>query len=142
MYVTIIRTCKETKKKKDAIKRELIVLFLFLYQIFRMSLIQSGFLQVPLKNTIEIYNNVVVPRLTKKNKVIGITAAIFMSLVLIIRDRVFKPPRNLRHIPYFGYYGLIKSIASGESLYDRSMRVHVPLVNSSRDGLYVVCTSL
>nr|BDB32877.1 cytochrome P450 monooxygenase [Thamnidium elegans] len=99
--------------------------------------LQSGFLQVPLKNAIEIYINEVIPRLTKKNKVIGISVAIFMSLILLIRDRVFKPPRNLRHIPYFGYYSLIKSIASGESLYDRSMRVHVPLVNSSRDGLYV-----
>ncbi|GAA5801589.1 hypothetical protein HPULCUR_007037 [Helicostylum pulchrum] len=102
-----------------------------------MSLIQSGFLQVPLKNAIEIYNNEVIPRLTKKNKAIGISFAIFMSFVLLMRDRVFKPPRNLRHIPYFGYYSLIKSIASGESLYDRGMRVHVPLVNSSHDGLYV-----
>jgi hypothetical protein len=103
------------------------------------SLQQNKFLEVPLQNAITLYNNEVVPRLTKKNKVIAISVAVALSLVYIIRDRVFKPPRNLRHIPYFGYFSVIKSLMNGESIFDRGYKYNVPHADcKNSNGLYLV----
>lgn len=80
------------------------------------------------------------PIIDTKNKRVGITVAIVMTLIHIIRDRVFKPPKNLRHIPYFGYYSVFKSLYKGESLFDRGYRVNLPLLNSGNSiGVYLVC---
>ncbi|CAO3644051.1 unnamed protein product [Mucor hiemalis] len=76
--------------------------------------------------------------LDTKSKRVGITVAIVMTLIHIIRDRVFKPPKNLRHIPYFGYYSVFKSLYKGESLFDRGYRVNLPLLNSGNSiGVYL-----
>ncbi|GAA5814314.1 hypothetical protein MFLAVUS_007808 [Mucor flavus] len=87
-----------------------------------MSFLKNTFLQLPLNNAVEIYNSKAVPHLIKKNKIIAISVAVAISLFYIIRDQVFKPPRNLRHIPYFGYFSILKSIIKNESLFDRGKR--------------------
>jgi hypothetical protein len=54
-----------------------------------------------------------------------------VSLVYFIRDQVFKPPRNLRHIPYSGYYQFIKSLYDGDSVFDRGYKYDIPRLNAS-----------
>lgn len=99
----------------------------------------NAFLQAPLQRAIEIYQQQVVPRLTKKNKTIGIAAAVTLTLIYLIRDRVLKPPRNIRHIPYQGYFDFIKSIYQKETYWDRAHRWTLPHIDSeSSNGLYVV----
>ncbi|KAL9545818.1 hypothetical protein MBANPS3_006962 [Mucor bainieri] len=98
----------------------------------------NAFLQVPLQRAIQIYEQQVVPRLTSKNKTIGIAAAVAMTLIYLIRDKIFKPPRNIRHIPYQGYYDFIKSIYTKETYWDRAHRWTLPRIDSeSSNGLYV-----
>lgn len=99
----------------------------------------NAYLQAPLQRVIEIYQQQIVPRLTTKNKTIGITAAVAMTLIYLIRDKILKPPRNLRHIPYQGYYDFIKSIYKKETYWDRAHRWTLPFIDSeSSNGLYVV----
>lgn len=107
-----------------------------------MSLIQNSFLEVPLQNAINLYNNEVVPRLTKRNKVIGITAAVAISLVYLIREKILKPPKKIRHIPYLGFTTLVKSILANESISDRTYKLNLPQLHKpGNKGLYSVCMS-
>jgi hypothetical protein len=106
----------------------------FLHLFFIMSLpltLQNTFLELPLKNALSLYTEKVVPRLTQRNKAIGLSVAIAMALVYIIRDRIFKPPKTLRHIPYLGYFNVLKSFIKKESLFERGYRVHVPHIDSN-----------
>lgn len=104
-----------------------------------MSLLENSFLKLPLQNAIQLYSDEVVPRLTKRNKVIAISVAVALSFIYFIRDRVTKPPRKLRHIPYLSYFGVLKSMYSKESVRDRSARVHIPEINSENsNGLFLV----
>lgn len=75
-----------------------------------MSLIQNSFLQAALQNAVSLYNNEIIPRLTKKNKTIAVNVAVALTLVYLIKDRFLKPPRQLYHIPYLGYFSAIKSM--------------------------------
>lgn len=104
-----------------------------------MSLLQNTFLKVPLENALTLYSNEIVPRLTKKNKVISISVAVVLSLVYLIRDRVLKPPRNLRHIPYVSYFGVIKSTLFHESIWSRAYKVHLPEIDKKNHGIFLVC---
>ncbi|KAL9541602.1 hypothetical protein MBANPS3_009026 [Mucor bainieri] len=98
----------------------------------------NSFFLSPLQRAIKIYGQQVVPRLTPKNKTIGIAAAVAMTLIYLIRDKLLKPPRNLRHIPYQGYYDFIKSIYKNETYWDRAHRWTLPFIDSaSSNGLYV-----
>jgi hypothetical protein len=108
-----------------------------------MSLLQNSSLEVPLQNAIELYNKEIVPRLTKKNKVIAISAAVALSLVYMIKERVLKPPRKLRHIPYISYWDTIQSIFRGDSVWDRAYNVYLPLVDSADNkGVFTVHITL
>ncbi|GAA5801590.1 hypothetical protein HPULCUR_007038 [Helicostylum pulchrum] len=102
-----------------------------------MSYLKNTFLQLPLNNAVDIYSSKAVPHLIKKNKMATISVAVVISLFYIIRDQVFKPPQNLRHIPYFGYFSILKSILKNESLLDRGKNVNMEFVKSIPDGLYL-----
>lgn len=102
------------------------------------SLLENNYFQVQLTGIVKLYSGDVLPRLNKKNTVILIGSAVALSFAYIIRDNLFKPPKNLRHIPYFGYFSVIKSVVVGQSLFDRGYRTHVPFADSRRDGLYLV----
>ncbi|KAI7873099.1 cytochrome P450 [Mucor mucedo] len=71
------------------------------------------------------YKNQVIPRLTKKNKFISIAVAVALSVAYLIGEMILKPPRNLRHIPYVGYFSIIKSMITNESKWNRAYRVHL-----------------
>ncbi|OBZ91245.1 hypothetical protein A0J61_00715 [Choanephora cucurbitarum] len=87
---------------------------------------------------IELYHKHVADHLTKKNKKIGITAAVVATLVYYIHDRIFKPPKELRHIPYQTYYSFVGSILRQESLWESYRRKILPVMDDKdNDGIYV-----
>ncbi|KAI8369193.1 cytochrome P450 [Choanephora cucurbitarum] len=89
------------------------------------------------QNLIELYNTYALPRLTKRNQKIGISAAIVISLIYFL-DRLSKPPKSLRHFPYVSYYALLKSALRGESGRDFDTRVVVPLLDTeSNKAVYL-----
>lgn len=105
-----------------------------------MSLLENTFLKVPLENMMALYNDIVIPKLIKKNKSISISIAVVLSLVFFIRERILKPPRKLRHIPYFSYIDSVKSVLSRESVWSRAYKIHLPEINKKEStGLFVVC---
>jgi hypothetical protein len=100
---------------------------------------QKEFLQVPLQAALEIYNNQLVPRLTTRNKVIAITSAISLSLIFYIRQKVFKPPKIFRHLPYDSAFNVIKAAIQGECLSDYMDRETLSLLYSENSkGLCMV----
>lgn len=62
--------------------------------LLNMSLLQKSFLKVPLQDAVMLYNNEIVPRLTKKNKVIAISVAIVMYLVYLVTDRILTTKKT------------------------------------------------
>ncbi|KAI7893584.1 cytochrome P450 [Mucor mucedo] len=102
-----------------------------------MSLLQNSFLEVPLKNALALYNKEVIPRLTKKNKIISISVAVALSLIYLIREKVLKPPKHLRHIPYISYLDSVKAILTRESAWDRSYRVFLPEIDQKNHSIFL-----
>jgi hypothetical protein len=103
------------------------------------ALTSSSLLEAPLKTILDFYSKTVVPRLTKKNKTIAISTAVALSIVYIIRDRLLKPPKRLRHIPYHGYFDVIRNIFKNESYWDRAYRVTLPHIDGPEsNGIYMV----
>lgn len=95
------------------------------------TIISKDLLTFQMQKLINFFNNEVASRLTKKNKIIGISVAATMTLIYIIQDWALKPPRNLRHMPYVGYYSVIKSLSFNESFFERAHRVNLPLLNNN-----------
>lgn len=88
---------------------------------------------------LKLYNLYISPYLSKRNKIIGISTAITVSLCYIIRERVLKPPKQLRHIPYHSHFQVIRTILTGESYWDRSYRLTIPEIDlKESNGIYVV----
>lgn len=104
-----------------------------------MSLIsQYPYLEKRLNHILDIYNQYIVPRLTKKNKAIAISTAVALSLYIIV-DKYIKPPRKLRHIPYQSYYEFLKTILYKETYDTRAKNFYLPTINSpSNNGIYMV----
>ncbi|KAG2195573.1 hypothetical protein INT47_001320 [Mucor saturninus] len=51
---------------------------------------------------------------------------------------MMKPPKNLRHIPYIGYFSIFRTVITGESFWDRTYRVIVPFVDTLKtNGIYL-----
>jgi hypothetical protein len=100
-----------------------------------MSLINQQ-LNTSLTQALELYNQHVVPRLTKKNKVIAISTAVALSVYVLV-DRLFKPPKKLRHIPYQGYYSFLKGIFHKDTYDTKAKKFYLPTI-SSTNGIYMV----
>lgn len=106
-----------------------------------MSFLQTNLLQAPVNKALNIYEILI--RIIKKSKAVGTSVAIFMLLAYVVRDRIFKPPKSLLHIPYFRYYSIIKSLYKRESLFDCAARLTILFINdSSNDGLYLIIVDL
>lgn len=128
---------KPSEKKKD-----LVIVLSLPYSIHKskMSLLENTFLHIPLQHALQVYSQQVAPKLTKDNKCIAIGTAIALSLIYLIQDRILKPCRNLRHIPYLSYLGTLRSMLRDESIWDRSHRLHLPLIEAENSkGLFLVC---
>ncbi|KAI8063424.1 cytochrome P450 [Gilbertella persicaria] len=99
--------------------------------------------QLSVQKLLDLYQAYIVPRLTQKNKTIGISTAVALSLVYFIRNRILKPPKSLRRIPYIGYFTILGSFIRGESQWDFDHRVLFPMLESKcKDGIYMKPTAL
>lgn len=104
-----------------------------------MSLIPNDFLQAQVATVVDFYNEKITPRLTTKNKVVTISAAVALSLILLFREKVLKPPKKLRHIPYVGIFDIFKVLFLGETFWQRAYRAQLPLIESPESkGLFMV----
>ncbi|KAI9472014.1 MAG: cytochrome P450 [Benjaminiella poitrasii] len=93
---------------------------------------------IPIAQFVELYEHSIIPRLTRRNKAIAISAAVTLSLFYFIREKVLKPPKRLRHIPYYGLYETLKSALTKETYWDESYRAVLPQINSpSSNGIYL-----
>lgn len=103
-----------------------------------MSLIQNEFLQAQIATAVDFYNEKITPRLTTKNKVVTISAAVALSLIMLFREKVLKPPKKLRHIPYVGIFDIFKVLFRGETFWQRAYRSQLPLIESPESkGLFM-----
>jgi hypothetical protein len=102
-----------------------------------MSLTRS-FFEGSLNNVIDIYNKEIVPRLTKKNKALAISAAVLLTVMYQV-NRLIRPPRNLRHIPYQGYFSHLSAMFKKEPPLTQSQRFSLPYLDSKKgNGIYLV----
>ncbi|KAI9257781.1 cytochrome P450 [Helicostylum pulchrum] len=94
-------------------------------------------LQQQLKYAMVFYSTHIIPRF-QKNKSIGISAAVIMSLIYLFRERVMKPPKQLRHIPHINFFSVFRSLFTGESFWERAYRVVIPFIDSPKsNGLFL-----
>jgi hypothetical protein len=94
--------------------------------------------------SVEFYNKYVVPKLTTKNKVIAISTAVALSTYLLV-DRLFRPPKNLRHIPYQSYFSFVQSAINKENYCMKAERFALPFINSpanNNNSIYMVNNSV
>jgi hypothetical protein len=67
-----------------------------------------------------------------------ISASLLVWLVMKL-DSTFRPPENLRHIPHFGLFGVIRSLIKGERYTDIALHTSLPEINSpGSKGIYIV----
>jgi hypothetical protein len=90
-----------------------------------------------IQSTVTIYKEMAPPVLNHRRGSI-ISAILFVWLGMKL-DSIFRPPENLRHIPYFGLFGVIRSIIKGERYTDSALRTSLPEINGSESrGIYIV----
>lgn len=93
---------------------------------------------VPMQKLITFFNNELTHGVTKKNKIIGIGVAATMTLIYFVQDWALRPPKNLRHIPYLGYFSVIKSLYTNDSFFKRAHKVNLPFLNNDNNlGVYL-----
>lgn len=113
----------------------------FAYITF-MLVLQNSFLELPLQNAVALYHDHVVPRLTRKNKSVAISVAIVLSLIAFIREKILKPPKNIRHIPYISVIKSIKATLRDESIWNRAYKLYLPAIHTpGNKGVIAVSTS-
>ncbi|KAI8359149.1 cytochrome P450 [Blakeslea trispora] len=87
---------------------------------------------------IDLYHTHIATRLTKKSKNIGVGTAVIITLLYYIHNRILKPPKELRHIPYQTYYSFFGSVLRKESLRDLYRRDILPAFDHEKnDGIYL-----
>ena len=86
----------------------------------------------------EFYAHYIQPQLKDdKKKATYIGSAIAVALLYKLYDRVFLPPKQLRHIPRLDYFTYIKSMLKGEDPLYQYRRYFAPLA-AQGNGIYVV----
>ncbi|CAO3627225.1 unnamed protein product [Cunninghamella echinulata] len=79
----------------------------------------------------KLQNNLVNKRSPKSTTIsIGLVVALVLSYY--IYDKLAKPPRNLRHIPYINSFIYLKSLLKGESYNTISSKLGLPLLNLNK----------
>lgn len=117
-----------------------LVFFLFFF-FFCLSQMSSSLLRTTFDQFYDVYNQYIVPRLTKRNKSIAISTAIAVSLYFYLES--FKPPKKLRHIPYQHYFSSLKAALRGETFIQQTEEFRLPLINSpGNNGIYMVTNAL
>ncbi|KAI8877924.1 cytochrome P450 [Backusella circina FSU 941] len=79
-----------------------------------MSIIKNYFLNTPFLKQLQLIS-------TNKKKVISVTAASSFILFLIYSvNKLVRPPKNLRHIPYQSFFQFCVALLKNESIMERS----------------------
>ncbi|KAG0181653.1 cytochrome P450-dit2 [Apophysomyces sp. BC1021] len=91
---------------------------------------------VLLQKTSEIGN--IITRYLAGHRRVSISSAVALTVLYLIYDKINKPPRSLRHIPYVGYINTITSALRGRSSADISSDYSIPLIKSeAHNGVYM-----
>ncbi|KAI8877202.1 cytochrome P450 [Backusella circina FSU 941] len=102
-----------------------------------MSFLQNSFLEIPLENALKVYNEEILTRVSRKNQFIAIGAAVALTLVYKVRE-LMRPPKHLRHIPYFGYIDLLSAYVKEKRYIDIAYLRSLPLLRRPENkGIYV-----
>ncbi|KAI9306770.1 cytochrome P450 [Cunninghamella echinulata] len=72
-----------------------------------------------------------------KNTTVTIGAAVALVVLYSIYDKVAKPPRKLRHLPYINFFSYYKLLMRGEPYSTISKQLTIPLLNSKQPEVYV-----
>ena len=88
-------------------------------------------------NLLNFFKDYIVPVL-KQNKRSITTASAAIYILYIIYQKINKPPKKLRHIPYVPGFDTLKSFYNKESLDDVTDKTSIPLVLKTEHGLYQV----
>jgi hypothetical protein len=98
---------------------------------------QNQFMNQAIRGVLTMYKGMVFPYLKYRRGSI-ISASILVWLVFKL-DGIFRPPKNIRHIPYFGMFGMLCSVIKGERYTDSALRTSLPEINSREsNGIYIV----
>ncbi|CAO3627023.1 unnamed protein product [Cunninghamella blakesleeana] len=73
-------------------------------------------------------------RKSDKSTAISIGAAVSLLFLYSAYDKVCRPNKNIRHIPYVSFFQYFKSLASGKSHNELSNKYEIPLITSSNDS--------
>lgn len=78
------------------------------------------------------------PQLRKKAKVISVTAAVILTLLYATFQKVNKPPKALRHLPYVSRFSFLKYIFRNALYETYSKQLVMPLLKKESNGIYMV----
>ncbi|KAI9476252.1 MAG: cytochrome P450 [Benjaminiella poitrasii] len=95
--------------------------------------------KLSLQYLLNFYPKIIAQQLSngKKRMTMGLVA-LTISLLYVFHEKLLKPPKNIRHIPYLGYFDYIRSIIKKESYWDRAHRNLLPMIDSPQNnGFYV-----
>lgn len=76
-------------------------------------------------------------RKSDKSTKITIGAAVALVLFYSVYDKVAKPPRKLRHIPYVNFFSYFKMMLKGEPFGVISRKLTIPLLKPNKPEMYV-----
>lgn len=105
-----------------------------------MLLKPGSVVETSLQTVLDFYQKFIVPNATRRNKTLSLSLAVSLYLIYYVREHVLKPPKNLRHIPYVGYFDLIKSVFNKQSFADMEYKFTIPLINAegSNQSVFLV----
>jgi hypothetical protein len=90
-----------------------------------------------IENAVTVYKEMLLPFLKHRSSSL-ISASLFVWFVAKL-DNILRPPENLRHIPYFGLFGVIRSLIRGERYTDIALSTSLPEIHSpGSKGVYIV----
>jgi hypothetical protein len=90
-----------------------------------------------IENAVTVYKEMVIPFL--KHRCGSIISASLLVWFIAKLDNILRPPENLRHIPYFGLFGMIRSLVKKERYTDIALSTSLLEINSpGSKGVYIV----
>ncbi|KAI8891343.1 cytochrome P450 [Backusella circina FSU 941] len=73
-----------------------------------------------------------------KHRRVSIIIASLLAWLMLKLNNMLRPPKNIRHIPYFGMLGVIHSVFKGERYPESALRTSLPEINSPKSkGIYI-----
>lgn len=73
-----------------------------------------------------------------RHKKASISAAAALVGLCFLYDRVFLPPRNVRHIPHVSFPTYVMAVMAGRQPKETARNITMPAASRSSHGLYLV----